>query len=43
MTYVFNEHGKLIGLAFHDAINAPAVRFVYVFDDKGRCIGRAFA
>lgn len=42
MTHVFNQFGKLIGLAF-EAAELPPVEPVLVFDDRGRLVGSAFA
>lgn len=41
MTYVFNQFGKLIGLAFA-ATELPPVAPVLVFDDRGRLMGSVF-
>lgn len=42
--YVFNDHGKLIGLAFRaPSPQAPAVQSVHVFNEYGKLVGYAFA
>lgn len=37
MIYVYNDHGRLIGIAFTEAITEPKAERTF-FDEKGRLI-----